>query len=104
MPVVLSDKFVLPFEGASNAASALATGGAGGGVLPPKAVDSFVLRLPEATPPEQLPHLLDQVRARRPYPSPFSLTPAPTQPAARAWGMAMGGARGVHGASSGAPG
>lgn len=55
VPVLLSDSFVLPFEGEANAASARA---GGGGLLPPHAVDSFVLRVPEEA-VASLPAILD---------------------------------------------
>lgn len=57
VPVLLADRFVLPFEG-----SAVGTSG-GGGLLPPHAIDSFVLRVAEANVP-QLPKLLDQARLK----------------------------------------
>ena len=60
VPVVLSDNFVLPFEGGS---SGHIGGSAGSGLLPPHAVDSFVLRVPEAEIPN-LPSLLDAAMAR----------------------------------------
>lgn len=61
IPVLLSDSFVLPYEGDANAASARATGS--GGLLPPRAIDSFVLRVPEAS-VDELPKLLDGAMAR----------------------------------------
>ena len=49
VPVLLSDRFVVPFEGSTLA---------GGGLLPPHALDSFVLRVEEDSIP-QLPRLLN---------------------------------------------
>ena len=42
VPVIISDRFVLPYSGSSTGAS-----GGGVGLLPPHALDSFMLRVPE---------------------------------------------------------
>ena len=55
VPVVLSDRFVLPFEGSAQAG--------GGGLLPPRALDTFMLRLPESTPAEDVPRAIDRADA-----------------------------------------
>jgi hypothetical protein len=76
VPVLLSDQFVLPYEGSRGSVSQpvgsthiakLGGGGqlgsAGGGLLPPNALDSFVLRVPEGQ-PAQLRPLLDEAMKR----------------------------------------
>ena len=74
VPVLVSDKFVVPFEGAHGAignvgaagdgsAGVSMLGSGGGGLLPPHALDSFVLRVPEKA-VHQLPQLLEQAEAR----------------------------------------
>jgi hypothetical protein len=55
VPVVLSDRFVLPYDAPPSAHR--------GGVLPPRAVDSFVMRVPEAA-VAQLPTLLAKASGR----------------------------------------
>ena len=65
-----SDKFSVPYEGSRGAigGATSTSGGArlasgGGGLLPPHALDSFVLRVPESD-VEALPRLLDAAMAR----------------------------------------
>ena len=62
IPIVISDRFVVPFEGTA-AAAAGGSGSAGAGLLPPHAIDSFVLRVPEDD-VERLPAILGDALPR----------------------------------------
>ena len=59
--MLLSDRFVLPFEGPANAASVRAGGTRG--FLHPRAMDSFVLRVAESD-VGRLPELMDAAMGR----------------------------------------